>query len=213
MKRLWAGWRMQYVQDTAAVKGEGCLFCRLAALTPGPENLVLERSEETLIVMNAFPYNCGHMMVAPLRHRGFLNSVSAAEQAALLGAGPTTSINPRPGGEGPSPRTQQGMAWNSGYLVQGRVDEVNKVWYGAMQIPFGAIDTRPPQVNRTLRIGLFRIAGVDPARKFYAWQPPGQKGEPLGPQQSSARQTRRANPPARARWRSKQQNQKDDLFS
>ena len=74
-----------------------------------------------------------------------------------------------------SPRTQQGMAWNSGYLVQGRVDEVNKVWYGAMQIPFGAIDTRPPQVNRTLRIGLFRIAGVDPARKFYAWQPPGQK--------------------------------------
>ena len=83
MKRLWAGWRMQYVQDTAAVKGEGCLFCRLAALQPGPENLVLERSKETLIVMNAFPYNCGHMMVAPLRHRGFLNSVSAAEQAAL----------------------------------------------------------------------------------------------------------------------------------
>lgn len=74
-----------------------------------------------------------------------------------------------------SPRTQQGMKWNSGYLVQGRIDEVNKVWYGAMQIPFGAIDTRPPQVNRTLRIGLFRITGSEPAKTFYAWQPPGQK--------------------------------------
>lgn len=83
MKRLWAGWRMLYVQNTEGGKGKGCLFCRLARLKPAPENLVLEVGESSLIVMNAFPYNCGHLMVAPRRHRGFLNSVTAAEQQEL----------------------------------------------------------------------------------------------------------------------------------
>lgn len=83
MKRLWAGWRMLYVNNTSHGKGEGCLFCRLALLKPAVDNLVLERGEESLIVMNAFPYNCGHLMVAPLRHRAFLNSVSSSEQTAI----------------------------------------------------------------------------------------------------------------------------------
>lgn len=74
-----------------------------------------------------------------------------------------------------NPRTQAGMAWNSGYAVVGRIDEASKVWYGAMQIPFGAIDTRVPRVNSTLRIGLYRISGAEPARTFWAWQPTGQK--------------------------------------
>lgn len=83
MKRLWAGWRMLYVQDTGEGRGAGCLFCRLAKLKPAPDNLVLERGEASLIVMNAFPYNCGHLMVAPLRHRGSLTSVNAAERTLL----------------------------------------------------------------------------------------------------------------------------------
>jgi hypothetical protein len=37
-----------------------------------------------------------------------------------------------------------------------------------------AIDTRRPQKGRELRIGLYRIAGVDPSRRFYAWRPTGQ---------------------------------------
>ena len=69
---------------------------------------------------------------------------------------------------------QAGMKWNSGYTVKGRVDARARIWYGAMRIPFAAIDTRPPQKGRELRIGLYRIAGVDPARRFYAWRPTGQ---------------------------------------
>ena len=69
---------------------------------------------------------------------------------------------------------QAGMKWNSGYTVKGRVDARARIWYGAMRIPFAAIDTRPPQKGRELRIGLYRIAGVDPSRRFYAWRPTGQ---------------------------------------
>jgi hypothetical protein len=44
-----------------------------------------------------------------------------------------------------------------------------------MRIPWKAIDTRPPEPGRELRIGLFRIDGKDPNKKFYAWRPTGSK--------------------------------------
>jgi hypothetical protein len=69
-----------------------------------------------------------------------------------------------------NPKTQAGMKWNSGYAVKGRIDAGAKVWYGMMRIPFSAIDTRPPEPGRELRIGLFRIAGVT-TKTHYSWQP------------------------------------------
>jgi hypothetical protein len=69
-----------------------------------------------------------------------------------------------------NPKTQAGMKWNSGYAVKGRIDVGAKVWYGMMRIPFSAIDTRPPEAGRELRIGLFRIAGVT-TKTHYSWQP------------------------------------------
>ncbi|MGA2116510.1 MAG: carbohydrate-binding family 9-like protein [Bryobacteraceae bacterium] len=77
-----------------------------------------------------------------------------------------------------SPKTQQGMAWNSGYTVRGRIDAPNKVWFGEMRIPFSAILTKEPPSPREgleLRIGLFRIAGAGQKRNFYAWRPPAAK--------------------------------------
>jgi hypothetical protein len=72
-----------------------------------------------------------------------------------------------------NPKGQEGMKWNSGYTVRARIDATAKVWYGAMRIPFAAIDTRVPEEGRELRIGLFRIAGAT-TKKHYAWQPTGQ---------------------------------------
>ena len=70
-------------------------------------------------------------------------------------------------------KAAQGMQWNSGYAVRARIDAQAKIWYGIMRIPFSAIDTRPPEKGRELRIGLYRIAGVDPQKKHYAWRPTG----------------------------------------
>jgi hypothetical protein len=71
-------------------------------------------------------------------------------------------------------KAQEGMKWNSGYSVKGRIDREAEIWYGEMRIPFQAIDPRPPEKGRELRIGLYRIAGVDPNKKHYAWRPTGQ---------------------------------------
>ena len=81
MKRLWAGWRMLYIDQAA--RPEGCLFCRLARLTPGPDNLVLHRDDLMMIVMNAFPYNSGHVMVAPVAHRASPATLPTPERLAV----------------------------------------------------------------------------------------------------------------------------------
>jgi hypothetical protein len=71
-----------------------------------------------------------------------------------------------------NPKGQAGMKWNSGYAVKGRIDGAARIWYGIMRIPFRAIDSRPPRAGRELRIGLFRIAGVNP-KTHYSWRPTG----------------------------------------
>ena len=72
-----------------------------------------------------------------------------------------------------NPKEQEGMKWNSGYAVKAHIDREAKIWFGEMRIPFSAIDARPPEKGRELRIGLYRIAGVNP-KKHYAWRPTGQ---------------------------------------
>jgi len=56
-----------------------CLFCGLAKGRPGVKSLVLAKTPEVLVVMNRYPYNVGHVMVAPRRHRGTIASLTQAE--------------------------------------------------------------------------------------------------------------------------------------
>lgn len=68
-----------------------------------------------------------------------------------------------------------GMAWNSGYKVKARIDRERHVWYGEMAIPMSAIGVGAAKAGTEMRVGLYRIAGVGEHKKFYAWQPTGQK--------------------------------------
>ena len=65
-----------------------------------------------------------------------------------------------------------GWKWNSGFEVSARIDEAAHVWYGAMRIPYTAIDSRPAEAGNTLRINLFRCQGPTATRKYLAWQAP-----------------------------------------
>ena len=65
----------------------GCLFCRLLAEpAKDEENYVLARPEGVLVLLNKFPYNSGHLMIAPVRHTGELRDLSADEIGALMSA-------------------------------------------------------------------------------------------------------------------------------
>jgi gluconolactonase len=62
-----------------------------------------------------------------------------------------------------------GAAWNSGFQVKARIDAPRKTWYGEMKIPFASLGGAAPSAGRELRAGFFRIAGVEPTKKFVSW--------------------------------------------
>ncbi|HEY8517880.1 MAG TPA: HIT domain-containing protein [Candidatus Binatia bacterium] len=64
---LWAPWRMTYVEGNAPRRG-GCIFCDLPVEGDPRENLVLHADEHAVVMLNRYPYNSGHLMVAPRRH-------------------------------------------------------------------------------------------------------------------------------------------------
>src|SRR5579864_9322904 len=71
-----------------------------------------------------------------------------------------------------NPHNDGGWKWNSGFAVSARIDEAAHVWYGAMRIPYSAIDNRPAMAGNMLRINLFRSQGPSSARHQIAWQAP-----------------------------------------
>jgi ATP adenylyltransferase len=77
MKRIWAPWRIQYIR-TAEPKG--CIFCDKPQESKDRENLILFRGKHNFVIMNAFPYNPGHLMVVPYRHLGKLEDMNAEER-------------------------------------------------------------------------------------------------------------------------------------
>jgi len=65
-------------------KPEGCIFCAKPAGADDRKELVLFRGVEAFILMNLFPYNNGHVMVAPYRHTADLAGLTAPEQAEVM---------------------------------------------------------------------------------------------------------------------------------
>lgn len=82
LQRLWAPWRFGYVgSDQPAF--EGCPFCVLPARPPehDRDSLILHRGGGAFVILNAWPYNPGHLMVVPYAHERLLTVVN--EEAAV----------------------------------------------------------------------------------------------------------------------------------
>ena len=84
MERLWAPWRMQYI---GAEQKAGCLFDRVIE-HPDDEDarLVVWRPEGAIVLLNKFPYNPGHSLVAPTKHVASLEDLDDAQTAHLMRA-------------------------------------------------------------------------------------------------------------------------------
>jgi ATP adenylyltransferase len=91
LARLWAGWRIPYL-DEAVDDDEGCVFCRILASDDPPEKTyVLWRDERCAAVLNAYPYTSGHLMILPVRHAGELEDL-ADDEAARVWAVVTVAV-------------------------------------------------------------------------------------------------------------------------
>jgi ATP adenylyltransferase len=65
MDRLWAPWRLEYIQGP---EGDGCIFCLNEDPADDQKRLVVSRGQYSYVIMNRFPYSNGHLMVSPYRH-------------------------------------------------------------------------------------------------------------------------------------------------
>ena len=84
MKRLWAPWRMEYITEEPR---PGCLFCRVRE-EPDHEDsrLVVWRTRSAIVILNKFPYNSGHTMVAPSVHKASLEDLTDEEMSGFMRA-------------------------------------------------------------------------------------------------------------------------------
>lgn len=106
METIWAPWRLAYVtedaetlerqkkedQEVVALVGPdgepGCFLCQAVAGKAGQHfdrsRHILHRTETTIAVLNLFPYNNGHLLIAPKRHCARLDQLTVQEQNALM---------------------------------------------------------------------------------------------------------------------------------
>jgi ATP adenylyltransferase len=80
MEHLWAPWRLSYI---AAAKppqaGDPCFICQGLAKGDDRDSLIVLRTSLSVVLLNRFPYNNGHLLVAPKAHKGDLAALEAKE--------------------------------------------------------------------------------------------------------------------------------------
>jgi ATP adenylyltransferase len=81
MDKLWAPWRSKYIYLR---KRAGCIFCGVKNEDSAKKRYILERSEHSFSILNLFPYNNGHVMVAPYRHVKSLELLSPEELLDIM---------------------------------------------------------------------------------------------------------------------------------
>jgi ATP adenylyltransferase len=84
-ERLWSPWRIEYIRRGDGGEDRGCIFCDLPAAGQDQDeaNHLLARGEVSFVLLNAFPYNPGHLMAAPYRHVGDYEELTAEELAEM----------------------------------------------------------------------------------------------------------------------------------
>jgi ATP adenylyltransferase len=81
MENMWAPWRAEYILGP---KEKDCIFCKYLRQDKDRENLILYRGERSFIIMNRYPYNSGHLMVAPNDHKARLDELTKPEYTEMF---------------------------------------------------------------------------------------------------------------------------------
>lgn len=82
MDYLWSPWRYQYVANIH--KNDRCIFCIDHSTTRDPEQLILFRGQYHFIIINLFPYTCGHLLVAPYQHLSDFSKFSKDQSLEMM---------------------------------------------------------------------------------------------------------------------------------
>jgi len=76
MEQIWAPWRIEYIEME---KPKGCILCDKPKENNDALNYILYRGDKNFVIMNTYPYNPGHLLIAPYRHIANLEELSDEE--------------------------------------------------------------------------------------------------------------------------------------
>jgi len=96
-EQLWAPWRLSYIKQDRDVEAPSraplaflpgadpnCFLCRATVDAADRENLVVHRGERSITILNRYPYNNGHLLVAPKSHHAELGALEAADHLEIM---------------------------------------------------------------------------------------------------------------------------------
>ena len=85
MDHLWAPWRLSYVAAAKApAEDDPCFICKGLNEHDDRGNLIPLRTPESVVMLNRFPYNNGHLLIAPRAHKGNLSDLNANEMLEVM---------------------------------------------------------------------------------------------------------------------------------
>mgnify|MGYP001380121321 CR=1 FL=1 len=82
MDRIWAPWRLGYIQSENKV--DGCVFCHAGSEQNDEKNLIVERAAHCMVMLNRYPYTSGHVMVIPFKHGSDLTLHDADTRSEMM---------------------------------------------------------------------------------------------------------------------------------
>jgi ATP adenylyltransferase len=84
MEKLWAPWRLAYIKKARKPFSGKCFFCKVKGAKSDAPDRVVTRGRLSFSILNLYPYNNGHLMVAPYRHVGQLSKLAPPEWLEML---------------------------------------------------------------------------------------------------------------------------------
>jgi ATP adenylyltransferase len=85
MDLLWAPWRLSYVASAKPpAANDPCFICQGLAEERDRDNLILHRANASVVLLNRFPYNNGHLLIAPRSHIGQLTDLDSSEMSNVM---------------------------------------------------------------------------------------------------------------------------------
>jgi len=77
MENLWTPWRSKYIESLG--KEEDCIFCKAALKKDSKEVIRLNKTDKVIVILNLYPYNTAHTLIAPVRHIGLYENLNNDE--------------------------------------------------------------------------------------------------------------------------------------
>jgi ATP adenylyltransferase len=83
MDQLWAPWRMKYLLNNSQ-NHAGCFLCEALAQKDDKKTYILHRAKHSFVIMNLYPYNPGHLLIAPNPHKADIDDLTIDELTDLM---------------------------------------------------------------------------------------------------------------------------------